>query len=285
MSLKQTASAACLCFLGLLSLTACNTSQEDSAADSQPIVIVNDCTSAVGGAPWDENQPFESIPGIETELSNLDLTTLPEEVDISTILPLYRGYLAYALQIEAADLGDTLPRDETLAKGDLGAVVLGSLLLGDDILGIDFSFFRRGFHRYYTCSRGFPATLGDFVAKYGDYEPWDYTDVDSIAKCDIRRLLPDLEQQVWVAQTLVDGQVRETEILLKGDRTDRAFDFLVYDEDGQLSDRSRFPTLNNGPSTVAATPYVCTTCHTDTEAVESTWAFTVQRPAVGPCAP
>ncbi|MEE2751504.1 MAG: hypothetical protein VX519_08730 [Myxococcota bacterium] len=282
MKLNRQNISACFSALILLGLTGWDPVKEDTHAE--PINRIEDCTVAVGGAAWDENQPFESVPGVEAELAALDLSSLPEQIDISSILSLYRGYIAYALEIDAGELGDTLSRDETLAKGELGAVVLGSLLLGDEVLGIDFSFFRRGFHRYYTCSRSFPATLDDLMAVYGDYASWDYTDVDSVAKCDIRRLRSDANQQVWVAETLVDDQVRETEVLLGGQRDDSAFDFLVYDQDGQLSDRSRFPTLNNGPAVVAAAPYVCTTCHVDTESVESTWAFTIQRPSVGPCA-
>ena len=282
MKLKSVATSACFSSVALIGLISCDPVKDDT--QTEPITLVEDCTSAVGGAAWDEGQPYESVPGIETELADLDLTSLPEQVDISSLLALYRGYIAYALEIDASELGDTLPRDETLEKGELGAVVLGSLLLGDDVLGIDFSFFRRGFHRYYTCSRSFPATLDDFVATYGDYESWDYADMDSVAKCDIRRLRSDTDQRVWVAETLVEDHIRETEVLLGGHREDGAFDFLVYDQEGQLSDRSRFPTLNNGPAVVAAAPYVCTTCHVDTESVESTWAFTLQRPAVGPCA-
>lgn len=268
----------------LLGLASCDSHKEDSRAEAPDIKLVEDCTTAVGGAPWEENQPYESVPGIEEELESLDLESLPETIDISSMLALYRGFIGYALEIDAAELGDSLNRDETLAKGKLGEVVLGALDQGDDVLGIDFSFFRRGFHRYYTCSRGFPATLDDFVATYGDYETWEYSDVDSLAKCDTRRLRPDSEQQVWVAQTLVGDQVRETEILLGGHRIDNALDFLVYDDQGQLSDRSKFPTLDNGPAVVAAAPYVCMACHIDQESVESTWAFTLQRPAVGPCA-
>lgn len=282
MKLKPLTISAYFSSLVLLGLAGCDPVKEDTHTES--ITRVEDCTSAVGGADWDENQPYESVPGIEAELAALDLSSLPAQVDISSILALYRGYIAYALEIDASELGDTLPRDETLAKGELGAVVLGSLLLGDELLGIDFPFFRRGFHRYYTCSRSFLATLDDFLAVYGDYESWNYVDVDSVAKCDIRRLRSDTDQQVWVAETLVDDEVRETEVLLGGQRDDSAFDFLVYDQEGQLSDRSRFPTLNNGPAVVAAAPYVCTTCHVDTESVESTWAFTIQRPTVGPCA-
>jgi hypothetical protein len=254
---------------------------QDTAPQAQ---FIQDCTTAVGGADWDENGPFESIGGVEAELANLDLASLPDTLDISEVLALYRGYIAYALDIPPADLGDTLERDDILAKGDLGRGVAGALLQGDDLTGIDFIFFRRAFHRYYTCSRGFPATLADFVLAYGDYSGWEPNDVDSLAKCGTRRLRRNHEAAVYVAETLVGTEVRETEILLGDRREDGAFDFLVYDTDGLLSDRSRFPTLDNGPSLVAAAPYVCTSCHVDHDAAPTTWGFGVQTPDVGPCA-
>ena len=246
--------------------------------------FIQDCTTAVGGADWDDNGPFESIGGVEDDLAALDLASLPDSIDISEMLALYRGYIAYALDIPPADLGDSLEREDLLAKGDLGRGVAGALLQGDAVTGIDFIFFRRAFHRYYTCSRGFPATLADFVLAYGEYSEWELTDVDSLAKCGTRRLRRDHEAGVYVAETIVGTEVRETEILLGDRREDGAFDFLVYDTDGQLSDRSRFPTLSNGPSLVAAAPYVCTSCHVDAEATPTTWGFAVQTPAVGPCA-
>jgi hypothetical protein len=258
------------------------------AADTQDtapqIQRIQDCTAAVGGAEWDENGPYESIGGVDAELAALDLATLPDAIDISSLLALYRGYIAYALDVAPGDLGDTLDRDNLLAKGDLGRGVAGAILQGDAVTGIDFIFFRRAFHRYYTCSRGFPATLADFVLAYGDYTAWDSTDVDSLAKCGTRRLRGDHEAGVYIAETIVATEVRETEILLGGRRDDGAFDFLVYDTDGSLSDRSRFPTLANGPSLVAAAPYVCTSCHVDPDAAPTTWGFAVQTPAVGPCA-
>ena len=266
-------------------LLACPASKDNDTEDtSTGIQIIQDCTQAVGGAAWDENQPYESVSGVEDELNALDLASLADETDISGFSALYRGFLAYALETSAADLGDSRSRDDLLAQGDLGRVVAGALLQGDEATGMDFIFFRRGFHRYYTCSRGFPATLDDIVATYGDYSQWTPQDVDSVAKCDIRRLRRDHDASVYVAETLVGENVRETEILLGSHRSDDAFDFLVYDSDGNLSDRSRFPTLNEGPPVVAAAPYVCMSCHVDHDAAPTTWGFTLQQPVNGPCA-
>ncbi len=267
-------------------LVACpGTKDAHDTQDTAPqLQIIQDCTTAVGGADWDEGAPYESIDGVEDELAALDLSSLPDTLDISGMLALYRGYIAYALDIPPADLGDSLDREDLLARGDLGRAVAGAILQGDEATGMDFTFFRRAFHRYYTCSRGFPATLTDFSLAYGDYTGWEPADVDSAAKCGNRRLRRDPEAGVYVAETLVREEVRETEILLGQRRADGAFDFLVYDSDGSLSDRSRFPTLEDGPSLVAAAPYVCTSCHVDPDAAPNTWGFAVQTPAVGPCA-
>lgn len=83
-------------------------------------------------------------------------------------------------------------------------------------------------YHYYTCSRGFPLTLEGFKQVYGDYDPENGVVVDSIAKCGDRNLIPNEGAGVYVAEPIVDGPVRETEILLKGFRADGNLGFLVY---------------------------------------------------------
>lgn len=76
---------------------------------------------------------------------------------------MFRGMIAYALKIPPMDLPNTLSHAHALEAGKLGEVVPASLLLGQsDSTGIDFTFFRRGFHHYYTCSTKFPLTLDGF---------------------------------------------------------------------------------------------------------------------------
>ena len=64
------------------------------------------------------------------------------------------------------------------------------------------------------------------------------------------------------AETLVEGEVRETEVLWSNRRSDGALDFLVYDENGDLQDGSYFKT-SQGPETPEASPFSCMACHRD----------------------
>ena len=55
---------------------------------------------------------------------------------------------------------------------------------------------------------------------------------------------PDLDAHLEnEAKILVDGMVRESEIILSGHRRDVNVNFLVYNAEGQMSDRTRFPTV------------------------------------------
>ncbi len=195
---------------------------------------------------------------------------------------IYRGYIAYALGIVPEQLGGTLEHATAQAAGPLGQVVLTSIArAGSSKAGMDFTFFRRGFHRYYTCSRGYPLTLEGFYATFLDFRGMEGETVDSIAKCGDRNLILDSSALVYVAESLVEGQVRETEILLAGNRDGGQLDFLVYDQDGMLTERSLFPTAS-GNEIVAAAPYSCMSCHFDASD-STTWAFDRLVPESGPC--
>ncbi len=253
--------------------------------EPEPVDTVT-CDEPLDGLDWGNPMAADAEPGIEQELAEHDLTSLTESIDLTGLTPLHRGYFAYALQIAPEQLGDSLDRDDTLALGVLGEVVLGSMLLGEaDPSGVEFFFFRRGLQRYATCSTGLPLTLDDFKTVFGDYEEIAGEVVDSAAKCVDRRLRADYEGGVFVAETLVDDQVRESEILLTDQRDDDAFVFAVYGEDGRLTDRSLFPTIDGGEHLIAAAPYSCMTCHLDPEASEGAWGFDVLLPeGTGPCA-
>jgi hypothetical protein len=87
-----------------------------------------------------------------------------------------------------------------------------------------------------------------------------------------------------VAESLWEGEVRETEILLTDNRSDGQIDFLVYGSDGVLTDRSQFPTIDGGTHLVTSSPYTCMTCHMNPSATDDTWAYDVLIPITGPCA-
>ena len=146
-----------------LSLISCDTTEKTDTAQSSSTNI-STCDTPLSVVDWsEEGMPVEGIEGIEEELAAIDLSELEDPVDISQLIPLFRGIIAYALEIPPGDLPNDLSHAQTQSAGKLGDVVLASLLLGkEDPTGIDFAFFRRGFHHYYTCSRGFPSTLDGF---------------------------------------------------------------------------------------------------------------------------
>ncbi len=231
---------------------------------------------------WGASPVVDHDPTIEARLDEVDYAALDEEIDISGLAAFYRGGIAFALEIEPAELGASLSRDETLAQGHLGRVILASL--AEQVPGgMDYTLFRQGLQRYYTCSRGFPMTLEGFAQVYGEI-PEDYTDIDSMAKCNTRRLRLSPETGVYVAESLWEGEVRETEILLTDNRSDGQIDFLVYGSDGVLTDRSQFPTIGGGTHLVTSSPYTCMTCHMNPSATDDTWAYDVLIPITGPCA-
>ena len=257
---------------------------EGDSGDTQPQIELADCTSDLPEIPWGDNKPVEANSGIPAALDELDFSLLADPIDVTGLPSLYLGFVAYALEIPPEDIGTSLSHEQILQAGDLGRVVLGAFLKGEnDALGIDFSFFRRGFYHYYTCSRDFPLTLEGFRSKYGEIDMTNGVVVDSMAKCGDRNLATDATAGVYVAETLVDGIVRETEILLTGQRSDGNPDFLVYDEEGFLTTRSQFPTIQNGDPVVAASPYVCMSCHFNSERTEHAVGFDVLMPEFGPC--
>lgn len=265
--------------LGLVYLGGCLGANQD-----EPNIEFATCENRLPGIDWGDSNIPEAFADIDAELAATDISALADPIDISAMAGIYRGFIAYALGIAPSELGDSLAHTTALAKGHLGEVVLASIARdASGEAGMDFTFFRRGFHRYYTCSRGYPMTLDGFFATFLDYRDMQGEIVDSVAKCDDRNLILDSASQVYLAETLVDGVVRETEILLNNNREDGQLDFAVYDENGLLTERSLFPNAA-GDETVAAAPYSCMSCHFDADAHPTTWSFNRLVPSAGPCA-
>lgn len=269
--------------LVFLIILGCN-KENKTDSTSIPNIEYASCESSLPAINWSEGEaPIEGLEGVEDELAAIDLSSLEDPVDISNLIPMFRGIIAYALEIAPDDLPNSLSHAQAFEAGKLGEVVLASLLLGkEDSTGVDFSFFRRGFHHYYTCSRGFPSTLEGFQQIYGAYDSGSGTIVDSIAKCGDRRLIA-ASVDVYIAESLMEGTVRETEILLKNTRDDGQLEFLVYDAEGLLTNRTQFPTIGNGPHVVTSSPYACMTCHMNPDSSETAWGYDLLMPETGPC--
>jgi hypothetical protein len=276
-------------FAGFIALFACDTSQTKTAetlpqdaGPQTPMVEYIDCAHVFSGIPWPLSHPTEGDGPIDDELDAVDYSILPEQIDISGLSSFFRGHIAYALEITPEDLPTSLERDVALNAGPMGRVVLASLVR--EAGRMDFLFYRRGLQQYYTCSRKFPKTLEGFKTAVYDYSVSHYTDVpNSIAKCDLRRLYTEPTKGVFVAESIIAGEIRETEILLTKNRSDGQIDFLVYGANGEITDRSQFPTVSGEKHVLAGVPYVCSTCHMNREASSHTYGFNTLFPHNGPC--
>lgn len=274
-----------LCALGL---SACH----DATADSMPVVLDDFAAAAVEDlAPpqIDAAQPpppsvvcgamfpgpplksdvTEALPDYVAQLDALDLKTIPDPFDYSAESKLSIAVINYML---GRSQGTTVSHEDARKTG-LGRAVLGAAAKGTGGK-LDFSFLRRGLYHFYPCSRPFPADLTAFRARYGDYQKWPVQQLDCARpKNGPRRLYEDLDQGIYVAETIVAGVVRETEVLFTSLRSDGQLDFAAYTEEGKLSDRSTFATAS-GSSVVLAAPYTCISCHIDT----MTWNITRKMP-------
>lgn len=240
-------------------------SEEDVAGPEKdvpepPVVPRAQCDVPVGGdVPLLTETSVEAQLGYDELLAALDVQTLPETIDLAALSTIHRSVTAYMLEIDLDSLPDNMQRDEILAIEPMGRAVLLAFADGGP-LGADLVTLRRGLHRFYQCARAFPLRLEDFKSTVLDYTDLVPFEVQSMPKNDIRRIREDAAAHVYVAETLIGDAVRETEILLADHRDDGALDFLVYDADGDLVDRSEFVTAV-GTDISGAAPYACIACH------------------------
>ncbi len=202
-------------------------------------------------------------------LAGLDLSQGPAEIPFSNLQRFDRSSIAYMLGLHPDDLGDSRPRDDLAARSHMGRAVLAA---AHETGTIDVLRLREGLRRYYNCVGGFPATLDEFRATIFDYTSTPGTLLQSEPKVGSRLLFESLEERIFVAETRVDGEVRETEVLLSN-RTDGAFDFVAYDHDGRITRISSFANALGETSTIES-PLECMVCHIDPEV----GTFTVPEP-------
>ncbi len=196
----------------------------------------------------------------DAELAATDLAQAPESFDMTAVPPFQRAVVGYLL--ERRTDGRPIVRAELLAAGPRGRAVLAALLRGRGTeSGIEFPLVRRALHRFARCRRGVPATLESFRRSVVDYTVHPSTIVESRPKRGPRRIYRIPGSTVSVAETLVDGEVRETEILVAGSRRDGSLGFLVYDANGRLVDTSLFPSPAGAHE--IPVPYACLSCHFD----------------------
>jgi hypothetical protein len=229
---------------------------EDASAAFEPPVA---CGATLPGPPLATT--VESEPGFADELDATDVSSVPDPLDYGSTSKLTRGIVNYML---GRSSGTSLTRADATAAGTFGRIILAAAAK-DDAGGIDLGFLRRGLHHAYLCSRPVPRDLDELVERYGDYTTWPGSTIACSAPKDgPRRLRADEEQGIYIAETIVDGAVRETEVVFENLRTDGQLDFVAYTAAGKLTDRSTFATPSS--DVTSAAPYTCMSCHLDVDA-------------------
>jgi len=248
---------------GVLAACEARVAVPEPIAPAAAVVETATCDAPIGGdfdLPADT--AVEAAAGYAAQVAQLDLTSLPAQLDVGSAGILHRALIAYMLERSLAELPAFLKRDDLLKDATMGHAILAAYAESarQDIPGPDLVMLRRGLFRWYQCRRAFPMSLSGFRTAIYDFEPLSWVALASSAKNETRHIREDAAAGVYVSETIVAGEVRETEILLEGYRPDGALDFLVYDAAGRLSDRSRFVT-DQGVDISGAAPYVCVVCH------------------------
>lgn len=268
------APAALLLLLCCFALVACPSDDGSVPTDAGDVVVEDAgpppapeppsaCGDTYPGPTPVNAQEFQ--PGYEDAVAELDLQAHPPPYDLSGEGGLQAGLVNYMLGRYG---GRTVTEDDLVAAGGMGDAIRAAYASGEGSL--DFLFLRWGFHHHYYCEVAVPADLDDFVARYGDFTAWPMNETPCGAPKDTpRRMWEDPEGRAVVAETMVDGEVRETEILFFDLRDDGQIDFGAYTEDGFLMDRSEFATASS--SVVIASPYACMTCHTQSGLFSNTF--------------
>ncbi|WP_394843608.1 hypothetical protein LZC95_41985 [Pendulispora brunnea] len=229
------------------------------------------CGAALPGPPLAPNLT-EAEPGYGEQLAQTETAGVPDPFDYGGQSEMMRAVVHYMFE-EPADRPATATRAQAAEHENMGRAFLASAARGRDGR-LDVPFLRRGLHYHYPCSRPLPATLDELRARYGDYRTWsDETIACSKPKNGPRRIFANGEKGIFVAETLVDAGVRETEVIFTRLRNDGQLDFAAYTAEGQLTDRSTFAT-NSGGTITAAAPYICMTCHLNS----TNGGFTTLRP-------
>ena len=241
-----------------------STSAEPELSDDQTDLAVQEMVS-YPTAPCLVSTADPSIPSNRSEsddtyldrLANLQINNVPNMYNLSELDPLALFLMKYML--DEPDLLE-LTVEQLITYGVMGRVVLMALANTDLSNNVDIRELRRGLYHFYNCSRKFPATLSVFKSIYGNFDQWESTMYeDSFPKIYPRRLRHDSENGIYIAETIRNGQVHETEILLSDNRKDANLDFLSYAPNGQISSTSEFRVESS--FVVGASPHTCLTCH------------------------
>lgn len=232
----------------------------DAALDAALVPPVA-CGAALPGVAM-KSDLIEAEPGYAAALAALDLTKVADPFNMSGESKLVRGIANFML---VRSTGTSFTATDAKQSAGMGEGLLGAAAKGTGGR-LDVTFLRRGLQYFYPCSRPLPKDLATLKARYGDYTTWTSATIAcSKPKNGPRRLHDNHELGVYVAETLVNDVVRETEVIFSNLRDDGQLDFAVYTPEGELTDRSTFAT-NGGTPVTSASPFTCMSCHYDVNA-------------------
>jgi hypothetical protein len=231
------------------------------------------CGAALPGVPLASGL-VEGATGYAGKLAALDLGAVPDPFDFSGESPIVVGIVRYMLgDLEATSVS----RAEAEEKGGMALAVFAAAAATKDHGAsgtVDVAFLRQGLHHFYPCTEQPPQSLALLKQLVGDYTKWDSEELECGAPKDgPRRIFQDAVQGVYVAETIEDGAVRETEVIFSNRRADGQLSFAVYTPEGELTNRSTFATAG-GDTIVLAAPFTCMSCHVDVD----TERYDVKRP-------
>jgi hypothetical protein len=239
--------------------------EEDAGAMLPPdagVVESVACGMALEGPPLGKSFT-EAKTSYAEYVAQLDALTLPAIFDFSRESKLQRALVQYLLRRKPG--ATAIPRAEVEALGPMGKALLGAAAKSKIEKEIDVPFLRLGLYAFYACTVKTPPTLASFKARFGDYKTWRIEDLAcGRPKNSPRRFYENDDLGIYVAETLVEGEVRETEVLFTNLRGDGQLDFAVYTEKGTLTDRSPIAAFG-GAQIVSAAPFACMGCHYNEE--------------------
>jgi hypothetical protein len=232
-------------------------SAPDAATPADPLPPVA-CGAVLPGPPL-KPDATEAKPGYAEELAAIDVSAVPDPLDYGADTKLAITVINYML---GRSQGTSISHAEARKRGGMGRAILAAAAKGTGGR-VDFTLLRRGLHYFYPCDRPVPASLTELRSRYGDYRTWPVQELACARpKNGPRRLYENPRLGVYIAETVRNGRVRETEALFTSLRKDGQLDFAAYTEEGGLSDRSTFATAGGEDLTLAA-PYTCISCHLD----------------------
>jgi hypothetical protein len=182
--------------------------------------------------------------------------------------------------LDRRDDGSDVVAAADAATGPYATAVFAAFASGS----LDATVLEAGLARFYSCARSVPVDVDALVAAGVEFDGVD-EEVASAVKGATRRIYRSSLAGAFVAQTVKDGVIVETEALLTDRRRDGSFDIVTYNAEGERTATSAFAApcaaraglsactprdadrvpVEGGVDVVAPAPLSCLRCHHSTD--------------------